>query len=180
MAPRLARIAVSAGPEFRPETAGDEAAIRALVTAAFGREAEAILIDRLREARALTISLVATIADELVGHVALSPVSIAGESAGQHWLGLGPIAVRPDRQRRGIGAALMQASLAAADSSGTELIVVLGEPGYYTRFGFAPASRHGLTLPWPVPDEAFMARLAVGRTLPAGMVAYHPAFDAAV
>jgi putative acetyltransferase len=93
-------------------------------------------------------------------------------------LGLGPLAVRPNRQRAGIGAALMQAALAAGDRGGTELIVVLGEPDYYGRFGFEPASRHGLGLPWPVPDEAFMARLATARAPPPGMVGYHPAFGA--
>ena len=178
MAPDLASHAMSADLAIRPEDPADRAAITALVAAAFGRDEEASLVERLREAGALTISLVASLGAEAVGHVALSPVSIGGVSPGRRWLGLGPLAVRPDRQRAGIGAALMQAALAAGDRDGTELIVVLGEPGYYGRFGFAPASRHGLSLPWPVPDEAFMARLAADRIPPPGLIGYHPAFDA--
>jgi putative acetyltransferase len=180
VAPDLAGLAVTTDLVIRPEGPADRSSITRLVAAAFGRDEEARLIERLRDAGALTISLVATFGDDLVGHVALSPVSIAGAAPGRRWLGLGPLAVRPDRQRAGIGTALMQAALAAGDRGGTELIVLLGEPAYYGRFGFEPARRHGLGLPWPVPDEAFMARLATAQVPPPGVVGYHPAFDATV
>jgi putative acetyltransferase len=174
----LACRALTADLAIRLEGPADRSSITRLVATACGRDEEAHLIERPREAGALTISLVATTGDDLLGHVALSPVSIAGAALERRWLGLGPLAVRPNRQRAGIGAALMQAALAAGDRGGTELIVVLGEPDYYGRFGFEPASRHGLGLPWPVPDEAFMARLATARAPPPGMVGYHPAFGA--
>jgi putative acetyltransferase len=181
VAPDLACLALSTDLAIRPDGPADRSSITRLAAAAFGRDEEALLIERLREAGALTVSLVAIIGDhDLVGHVALSPVSIGGAALGRRWLGLGPLAVRPDRQRAGIGAALVQAALAAGDQGSTELIVVLGEPDYYRRFGFEPASRYGLSLPWPVPDEAFMARLATERLPPPGVVGYHPAFDATV
>lgn len=180
MAPHLAAPGMSAGPSIRAESPDDRPAVTALVTAAFGRQTEAELVERLREAGALAISLVAVADDDVVGHIAFSPISIGGVQAGQRWLGLAPLAVLPGRQRQGIGAALMDAGLDAAERAGADLVVVLGEPAHYGRFGFVPASRYGLALPWPVPEEAFMARLAGTERPPAGMVRYHPAFDAAV
>jgi putative acetyltransferase len=171
---------VSGGFRVRPEREGDAGAIAAVVRDAFGREVEAGLVDALREAGVLAVSLVAEGDDgALVGHVALSPVTIVGVDGEGRWLGLAPLAVRPDRQRQGIGAALVLDALAAADARGAGLVVLLGEPAYYARFGFAPAVRHGLAAQWPVPEEAFMARLlaAGGEAPPAGVVRYHAAFD---
>lgn len=170
---------MSGGFRVRPEREGDAGAIATVVREAFGREAEAGLVGDLREAGALEVSLVAEAEDgAIVGQVALSPVTIDGVDGGGRWLGLAPLAVRADRQRQGIGAALVLGGLAAADANGAGLVVVLGEPAYYARSGFAPAARHGLAAPWPVPEEAFMARLAAGAEAPpAGMVRYHAAFD---
>ena len=172
---------MSAGVRVRPERDGEAATVAALVAAAFGREAEALLVDWLRAAGVLAVSLVAEDYDGLlVGHVALSPVTVDGMDGGGRWFGLAPLAVRPDRQRRGIGATLARAALAWAEAEGAEVVVVLGEPAYYGRLGFAPASRHGLAAQWPVPDEAFMARVGDGAWVPAGVVRYHPAFDGLV
>lgn len=171
---------MSGNVRVRPEREGDAGAIAAVVRDAFGQDGESRLVGALREADALAVSLVAE--DEggaVVGHVALSPVTIGAVDGGGRWLGLAPLAVRPDRQRHRIGATLVRAALADADARGAGLVVLLGEPGYYGRFGFAAAGRYGLTLPWPVPEEAFMARLTAGAEAPpAGMVRYHEVFDA--
>jgi putative acetyltransferase len=167
------------GVRVRPEGGCDAGGIAAVVRDAFGREVEAGLVDALRAARALPVSLVAEGADgAVVGHVALSPVTIGGVDGGGRWLGLAPLAVRLDHQRQGVGAALV---LAALTAGGAGLVVLLGEPAYYARFGFATARPLGLSLPWPVPEEAFMAWLAAGAERPpAGVVGYHAVFDQVV
>jgi putative acetyltransferase len=146
-----------------------------VITAAFleaehsdGNEAK--IVERLREAAALTVSLVATNDEMIVGHVAFSPVTVDGRSDG--WFGLGPVAVLPDRQRHGIGTALIQTGLAQLRAQGSIGCVVLGEPGYYCRFGFEvdPDLRLG-----GVPAEYFQ-RLKFNEQPCGGLVKYHPAF----
>ena len=124
---------------IRSETPVDETAISTVITAAFleaehsdGNEAK--IVERLREGASLTVSIVAADGDRIVGHVAFSPVTIDGRSDG--WFGLGPVAVVSDRQRDGIGSALIEAGLAQLRLQGSRGCVVLGEPGYYGRFGF--------------------------------------------
>src|SRR5690606_16719209 len=92
----------------------------------------------------------------VIGHLLLSAVTIEADAPWQA-LGLGPMAVAPTRQRRGVGAALVRTAFERARAAGAELIVVLGHPEYYPRFGFASAARLGLRCKWPVPEEAFMA-----------------------
>lgn len=163
---------------LRPERDGDAAAIRAIVTAAFlGAEhssgTEGAIVDALRASDMLTVSLVADEDGEIVGHVAFSPITIDG--ADLNWFGLGPVAVSPDHQRRGIGARLIEAGLAQLREAGAQGCVVLGDPGYYARFGFASAP----TLTYPgVPAEYFQ-RLAFAGAAPTGTVAYSACFDAA-
>jgi len=161
---------------IRPEQPADEAAIRQINEAAFPTAGEARLVDALRAASRLTISLVATVADSLLGHVAFSPVRIEGvpESAG---LGLGPLAVSPTHQRQGIGGQLIEEGLKAAAQAGFSFVVVLGEPRYYSRFGFVTASRFGLTNEYGA-DEAFMiCELHPGGLPDAdGLVKYAPEF----
>ena len=160
---------------IRPETPADAAAIRAVTDAAFATAehssgTEAAIVERLRAAGALTLSLVAEEAGAVVGHVAFSPVEIGGEDRG--WFGLGPVSVRPDRQRVGIGAALIEKGLRRLADSGTAGCVVLGDPNYYSRLGFArdPA------LCYPgAPPEYFLALRWTDPTL-SGDVTYHPAF----
>lgn len=160
---------------IQPECPGDAAAIHTLVAAAFGRAAEAELVDRLRRASALAHSLVAESGGTLAGHVALSAVSVQGAFM-PGVLGLAPLAVHPEHQRRGVGSALVEAALAAAKGEGARLIVVLGEPDYYRRFGFRAASGLGLSCPWPAAGEAFQA-LVLAPPTPRGLVRFHAAFD---
>ena len=126
---------------IRAEEAGDEPAIAALITKTFATAphsdgTEADIVDALRTAGALTISLVAEVDGKLVGHVAFSPVTIGGENRG--CFGLGPVAVLPERQGQGIGSALIQAGLEELRDKGACGCVVLGEPSYYSRFSSAP------------------------------------------
>lgn len=162
---------------IRPESPGDAGAIEQVTASAFEKalhtnHAEQFIVNALRRAGRLTVSLVAEDDGRIVGHVAVSPVSISSGAAG--WFGLGPISVLPDRQRQGIGARLMKAALAELRRLGAAGCVLLGDPDYYRRFGFAP--RAGLVLP-DVPPEYFQALSFTG-DWPSGMVSYHEAFDA--
>ena len=157
---------------------GDTPAITAVVTAAFRRTDEAVLVDRLRAAGRLTLELIARESDRLVGHVAFSAVGIGASPGDGRWWALAPLAVVPDRQRRGIGAALVRAGLDAAGRAGVTLVLVLGDPAHYGRFGFAPAARLGLRCPYPAPPDHFMAWHR-GAPPPCGTVAYAPEFPAA-
>jgi putative acetyltransferase len=161
--------------KIRPECPADVAAIRGLVMAAFkgvpyGDGTEAAIVDALRHASALSLSLVAEVDGEVVAHVAFSPVTIDGAQSG--WYGLGPAAVRPDRQRHGIGQALIRSGLERIRELGARGCVVLGDPAYYARFGFRsdPNLRYG-----DVPPAHFQL-LAFDEERPNGRVAFHPAF----
>ena len=140
---------------IRPERPQDEAATRALQLAAFAPSTlEAEIVDRLRSNGDLVLSLVATDEDAIVGHIVLSEAHVEEHPA----LGLGPIGVLPDRQREGIGAALMQDAIRRAGETDYPLIALLGHPGYYPRFGFAPAeATFGITSKYEAPPEAWMA-----------------------
>ena len=126
--------------------------VAAIVNAAHTSHTEQHIINALRRSGALTISLVAELDGALVGHIALSPVSISDGST--HWFGLGPISVLPAHQGHGVGSALMQAALAALRQHGAHGCVLLGDPGYYGRFGFRATP--DLVLPG-VPPEYFRA-----------------------
>lgn len=171
----------------REETPGDAAAVEQVVQAAFGQRDEAEIVARLRSRNELTLSLVAEVTAAgqqnsleqhslIVGHIAFSPVTIAGQSRGQRWLGLAPVSVAPEFQRQGIGSRLIEAGLERCRGLGAELVVVLGEPGYYSRFGFEPASRFGLQNCFSV-DEPFRVLVLNGspEDVPVGMVTYSPA-----
>lgn len=166
--------------QLRPEEPGDAPAIAEVLKAAFGAPAEASLVASLREAGALTLSLVALDGDRIVGHVALSPVAVGGTAAGHRWLGLAPLAVHPDHQHRGIGAELVGAALAMAAARQAAVVFVLGRPDYYDRLGFETAAALGWRCVYEVPEAAFRVhRLGdAGRQPPAGTVTYHAAFDA--
>lgn len=166
--------------ELRPEAPGDPTAISALVTAAFARDAEARLVERLRTADALTVSLVAVIGREIVGHVALSRVEVDGQPGGGHWLGLAPLAAAPSRQGLGIGARLVAAASDAAAAMGATAVFVLGSSRYYGRLGFEEAAPLGWRCVYDVPPAAFRVRRlgAPAGQPPAGTVRYRPEFDA--
>jgi len=138
---------------LRHEEAADFAAVRALIHATFGRAEEADLVDALRSADALTISAVAEDADRVVAHIGFSPITIGGQ---HHALALAPVAVAPDFQRQGIGSVLIRWSLDECRRLGHGVVSVLGEPSYYSRFGFLPAVAFGIECPFPVPSEAYM------------------------
>ena len=130
------------GITIGPETSSDHAAIFHVHQAAFPSDLEAQLVNNLRKAGELVVSLVAIFEDQVVGHIALSPVTAPRMSRG---LGLAPLAVLPAFQKRGIGAALVQQSIALCQTRDEGYIVVLGDPRYYSRFGFRPASEWGLS-----------------------------------
>ncbi len=161
--------------QIREERSGDVVAIERLTIAAF-RDAphtdhtEQFIVRELRRSCALAISLVAESEGEVIGHVALSPVSIA--DGAKDWYGLGPISVLPSRQRTGVGSQLMQHALAQLEHLGAAGCVVLGDPGFHGRFGFI--AQPSLVLPG-VPVEYFQA-VRFRHPLPSGVVTYHPAF----
>lgn len=161
--------------EIRLERPAEDQAISDLITEAFASAehsdgTEAKIVERLRKAGALTLSLVADDGGEIVGHAAFSPIAIEGQSIG--WFGLGPVAVRPSRQRQGIGDRLISHGLEMLIAYGAAGCVVLGEPTYYGRFGFRTDER----LRYPGPPPEYFQALAFGRDRPAGIVSYHPAF----
>lgn len=145
---------------IRPETAADHAAIERVNTLAFGRELEARIVSGVRGTEAFVpeLSLVLEQDGEIVAHVLLSRVQIEGNAAVTAVLGLGPVAVLPERQRQGFGSRLIRAGLERAAALGFAGVILLGHPTYYPRFGFQPASGYGMRLPFSVADEAFMAR----------------------
>ncbi|WP_029089273.1 GNAT family N-acetyltransferase [Brevibacterium album] len=161
----------------RTETPDDIAAVRAVNLAAFPSAEEADLVDALRADASAWIEGLSTVALDktgaVAGHALLTRCTVGGEPA----LALAPCAVLPERQRSGAGSAAIRAGLAAAAEQGENLVVVLGHAEYYPRFGFRPASGLGVTAPFEVPDEAFMALLLhPDRPAPRGAIAYPPAF----
>ncbi|TWT32216.1 hypothetical protein KOR34_39780 [Posidoniimonas corsicana] len=162
---------------IRLERPGDPESIHAVHAAAFPTDAEARLVDSLRARGELRLSLVATCDDAVVGHIAFSPVTLDGADRGG--VGLAPVAVLPEQQSKGLGAALVTAGLGECRAAGAGFAVVLGEPGYYRRFGFRPASDFGLSSVYDAGD-AFMAIELRAQALAgvAGLVRYGAAFDA--
>jgi putative acetyltransferase len=160
---------------IRAETLADLPAIRSVVTAAFqdaphSGGSEAAIVDALRKAGALAVSLVAQDEGAVVGHVAFSPVIVNGQDIG--WYGLGPVAVLSANRQRGIGEALIRAGLARIEQRGARGCVVLGDPAYYGRFGFRSDPELRLA---DVPAEYFQ-RFVIDGEPPSGVVDYHPAF----
>jgi len=163
---------------IRQETLEDVAAIRHVNKEAFGQKEEAEIIKKLRNRGVLTISLVAAQDNEIVGHIAFSPVKIESEHSSFGAIALAPMSVLPAYQRKGIGSQLVDAGLKECRRLGHELVVVLGHPAYYPRFGFVPASTYGIKSEYDVPDEAFMVLelrqwVFSGRS---GIVKYQPEF----
>lgn len=162
---------------IRNEKPSDLPAIEALIAAAFldaphSSHTEQFIVNALRRAGQLSISLIAADAEDIVGHVAISPVSVSDGSKG--WYGLGPVSVAPACQGKRIGTRLVEQALLELRALHACGCVVLGEPDYYRRFGFEAAP--ALTLPG-VPPMYFQAIVFAGNT-PSGVVSYHEAFDA--
>ena len=160
---------------IRDEKRDEAGAIHGLTAAAFkdaphADGTEPFIVDRLREADALTISIVAERDGALLGHVAVSPVTVGRKDL--EWFGLGPISVAPAHQRQGIGSALMKAALERLKTLGAAGCVLLGDPAYYHRFGFEPAAP--LVLEGVAP--AYFQAVDLKGPRPAGIVRYHAAF----
>jgi putative acetyltransferase len=159
--------------ENQTDTAGiGEVTVAAFKTLAISSHTEHFIVDALRAAGALTVSLVAEVDGRLVGHLALSPVTIAGATA--QWYGLGPISVSPEMQRQGIGKALIEEGLSRLRQLGGGGCCLVGHPDYYRRFGFVNVDGLGLT---GVPPEVFFA-LSFDGFMPRGEVVFHPGFQA--
>jgi putative acetyltransferase len=162
----------------RPEQPTDIAAIREVNERAFASPDEAKLVEALRQAHAITMSLVAEVDGRIVGHILFSPVDIDRDNGQDIAVGLGPMAVLPDVQRRGIGKALLGTGLEKIRDAGHGAIVVVGHPSYYPRFGFKSASEFGLR--WEVAghENAFFAiELRPGFLgVRPGVVRYRPEF----
>jgi putative acetyltransferase len=162
---------------IRPETPSDDDSIeqitrRAFLTHPYSHQTEQFIIRALRAAHALSVSLVAEDAGRVVGHIAFSPVTISDGAHG--WYGVGPVSVEPEWQRRGVGRALIERGLAELRKLGANGCVLVGEPAFYTRFGFA--NNPALVLEG-VPQEFFLS-LAFGTSTAHGNVQFHPAFAA--
>jgi predicted N-acetyltransferase YhbS len=166
---------------IRAERPDDAAAIDQVVSAAFlaefGTTDEAELIRTMRERGELVadLTLVAEVQGRVVGHIAFSEVTVDGHPS--RGLGLGPIAVAPDVQARGVGSLLISTALERAERDGWQFVVLLGHPTYYPRFGFAPAAAAGITGDYGDHDS-WMARPLAGSLLPSGHVRYCSAFRA--
>ncbi|MGE7384655.1 GNAT family N-acetyltransferase [Streptomyces sp. NPDC004126] len=175
----LAPVTAGDGDRWRtrPEAPADAAAVRAVNLAALGTPLEADLVDALRadaEAWLPGLSYVAEGPDgEVAAHALLTRCRVDGVPA----LALAPVAADPSLQRSGAGSAVVRALLAAAREAGEALVLVLGHPSYYPRFGFTPASRFGIRAPFEVPDEAMMALVLDDSVpVPAGTISYPAPF----
>ena len=161
---------------IRAETPRDVAAIRAVTEAAFtdhphSEGAEPAIVDALREDGDLALSLVAIDnIGEIVGHAAWSAARLSTGEEG--WLALGPISVLPDRQRQGVGSALIRAGVARLAERGAKGVILLGDPDYYGRFGFL--RRAELTLSGPL--GAYLQVLPFADYIPQAQVGFAPAF----
>jgi putative acetyltransferase len=158
----------------RPEQPADREAVHAVHVASFTSDLEARLVDMLRAAGKLTISLVAEEEGQILGHVGFSPVTAPGATGG---VGLAPVAVLPAFRRRGIAAALIRQGLAVCGELDYSFVVVLGEPDYYRRFGFTPAAAWGLQDEYGG-GQAFQALELRADAIPPGtrIVRYAPEF----
>lgn len=163
----------------RSESSADQAAIHDVHTAAFETAAEADLVDALRDGGFVAVSLVAEENGEVVGHILFHSILIREGQTAVGALSLAPMAVAPTHQRRGIGSTLVEAGLEACRHQGYEIVVVLGHPAFYPRFGFSSVLAQSLRSPFGGGD-AWMATELVAGALNSvrGVVEYPPPFQA--
>ena len=164
---------------IRAEERSDWAAVHAVNVSAFQTPAEANLVDAQRAQAEPFVTLIAEDDDAIVGQIMFSPVSLSGHPA-LRLMGLAPIAVAPEYQRKGIGSALVRAGLERCRQLGFGAVVVLGHPAYYPRFGFSSSTRFDIGCEYDVPEGVFMvAELQAGYLRRAsGKIKYHAAFSA--
>jgi len=164
-----------------PEKSEDIASIDEITRLAFEGEEEAKLIVAIRNSDYFIpkLSLVAVQNNHVVGHILFSPITIESPETSVDALALAPMAVSPGCQNRGIGTELVRNGLEACKKLGYKIVIVVGHPNYYPRFGFKPARALGLQAPFEVPDDAFLVRELVPGALKnvRGVVKYSPAFD---
>jgi len=141
---------------IRKEEPGDIRVIRYVNEQAFGQDNEANIIEKLRKHGVLAISLVAVQDTEVVGHIAFSPVVVESEGSNFEAVALAPMAVLPAYQHKGVGSQMVRAGIEECRRLGHEIIVVLGHPDYYPRFGFVPAKPKGIGCEFEVPEGAWM------------------------
>lgn len=157
------------------ETPRHHAAVRRLLLQAFPSSVEADLVERLRDDGDLSIALVAAQDDRVIGHVAFSRMAAPFKA-----LGLAPLAVDADRRRQGIAAALVAEGLRQAEAAGWDAVFVLGDPGYYQRFGFCTDAAAGFASPYAGPYLMMLALSEDGRRIHAGRIDYASAFASLV
>jgi putative acetyltransferase len=164
--------------DIRPERVTDVQAIASITEHAFrvhpfSQHTEQFIIEALRQSGALTISLVAEVSGQVVGHIAFSPVQISDGSPG--WYALGPVAVTPSFQRQGIGQALVHAGLQELRRLGARGCVLVGEPGFYGRFGFRSDPRCTME---GVPQQYVLSLPLGNHPQAVGQITHHAAFHA--
>lgn len=144
---------------IRCETLPDYKVIAEVNTLAFGQQNEAKLVEEIRRSdRYISeLSLVAEVENVVVGHILFSYIDLVGEETLQV-LGLAPLAVHPQFQRQGIGSSLIKAGLEIAEAKKEAIVIVLGHPEFYTRFGFQPSVVYEIESPFPVPEDVFMVK----------------------
>ncbi len=168
---------------IREEKPEDVVGIRLVNECAFEQPEEANIVDKLRKNCGGLLSLVAIESDDIIGHILFSPSVIDSDHGEVIGMGLAPMAVVPQRQRQGIGAALIKYGIARLRESGCPFVIVLGHAEYYPRFGFVSACQHGLRSQWEgVPDEAFMVIILDDNVMQgiSGVARYRDEFDEAM
>ena len=167
---------------IREEQPEDIEAIREVNIRAFGQIQEADLVDKLRQNCNDLLSLVALMEHRVAGHVFFSPATVEVEDRAVQGMGLAPMAVLPEYQRRGIGSELIRSGIATLTSRQCPFVIVLGHAHYYPRFGFEPASRYGIRSEWDVPDDAFMILVLNESEMNdiSGVAKYRPEFSEAM
>ncbi len=173
---RTVIAAPAMNPLIRPEQPDDTTAISEVLRSAFPTEQEAQLVERLRRNHGLLISLLVEVDGLIAGHIAFSAVKIESSLHNLTGVGLAPLSVRPELQRRGLGAQLVREGLTACQGAGVGFVVVLGAPEYYQRFGFRNASLFRLENEYGA-DDAFMALALKKGSITAGLVRYAPEFS---
>lgn len=162
---------------IRPVKEGEDTAVRRVLEAAFPTAVEADLVERLRANGAAVIELVALDGESIVGHILFSPVALE-PLAGTVGLGLAPVAVMPDHEKHGVGRRLIQNGLAASHKWGAGFVVVVGDPPYYSRFGFEPAEKYGLRSEYDAGGSFMVFKLESGALPPPGtLIKYAPEFS---
>ena len=163
---------------IRKEKDSDKEIIWKVNAEAFETEAEANLVNALRDSGNSFISLVAEKDEEIVGHILFTPVELIGDDSGLKLMGLAPMAVLPKFQKKSIGSQLVKTGKEICSTQGYDAIVVLGHPEYYPKFGFVPSVKYGIKSEYDVPDEAFMLLELKKDSLKDknGVIKYHSAF----